>query len=255
MGLESSAANHRPRRNFQTIIRNRFITSRLQIAFTRRQIDIANIRPRARHTTKRLRNARRLYTFASRHTRQNSKSIRHLYIATRRRRHNTRPHPPLRPQRSRRPNDPRPRQFLAFHLRRCPQTPTRSLPKTRLARTAPRTVPLAPQPNDATALFSLFFLKFGRGEASPRAAFGMRQYAAPPSAGAQTPRPQRPRLVPPRTTSATSHNAPVGRIANWAINRRARNAPGNALSNDMREAKRTKRIHRKKLSEFCDSPA
>ena len=33
-----------------------------------------------------------------------------------------------------------------------------------------------------------------RGEVSPRAAFGMRQYAAPPSAGAQSPRPQRPRL-------------------------------------------------------------
>ena len=66
------------------------------------------------------------------------------------------------------------------------------------------------------------------GEVSPPAAIGMCQYAAPPSAGAQTPRPQRPRLVPPRTTSATSHNAPVGRIANWAINRRARNAPGNA---------------------------
>ena len=48
--------------------------------------------------------------------------------------------------------------------------------------------------------------------------------------GNQSPRPQRPR-------------------------QRRGKAPGNALSNDMREAKRTKRIHRKKLSEFCDSPA
>ena len=32
------------------------------------------------------------------------------------------------------------------------------------------------------------------GEVSPPAAIGMRQYAAPPSAGAQSPRPQRPRL-------------------------------------------------------------
>ena len=48
--------------------------------------------------------------------------------------------------------------------------------------------------------------------------------------GNQSPRPQRPR-------------------------QRQGKAPGNALPNDMREAKRTKRIHRKKLSEFCDSPA
>ena len=33
------------------------------------------------------------------------------------------------------------------------------------------------------------------GEVSPPAAIGMRQYAAPPSAGAQSPRPQRPGYI------------------------------------------------------------
>ena len=45
-----------------------------------------------------------------------------------------------------------------------------------------------------------------RGEVSPRAAFGMRQYAAPPSAGAQSPRPQRPRLSTLNQSTSPSHS-------------------------------------------------
>ena len=44
--------------------------------------------------------------------------------------------------------------------------------------------------------FSRFVFRCHGGEASPRAAIGIRQYAAPPSAGAQSPRPQRPGSMP-----------------------------------------------------------
>ena len=45
--------------------------------------------------------------------------------------------------------------------------------------------------------FSRFVFRCHGGEASPRAAIGIRQYAAPPSAGAQSPRPQRPGFTHP----------------------------------------------------------
>ena len=46
-------------------------------------------------------------------------------------------------------------------------------------------------PPPSLAILPLRF-SMSRGEASPRAAIGICQYAAPPSAGAQSPRPQRP---------------------------------------------------------------
>ena len=51
-------------------------------------------------------------------------------------------------------------------------------------------------PPSSLAILPLRF-SMSRGEASPRAAIGIRQYAAPPSAGAQSPRPQRPGFTHP----------------------------------------------------------
>ena len=51
-------------------------------------------------------------------------------------------------------------------------------------------------PPPSLAILPLRF-SMSRGEASPRAVIGIRQYAAPPSAGAQSPRPQRPGFTHP----------------------------------------------------------